>query len=485
MRRITAPPFCGPIFLSIFLLACTPLHAQTAPPAGTSVAVRMLDAVDSSRDPAGKQYRASVTKAVDAGNGVMIPQGAVAAVTLVNSNNGSGWTAQLVSVTVNGQPVAVTSGSASVTAAAQTAAGNAVSSLNSMLGGFGHHVNAPAAATAIATGQRVVLPLGTTLSFVLSQPPASSPASTVPAASAGQAAPVQQTASAAPAPAPNPAPGPPAVAAPGQHWWLCRYVDPKDIYKAVLGSRVYFAVFPDFDSNAASLGEVGGMAYSTAMVKHFIGYVRENYTVTALAGNPTGQYTGNVGGFCKRASDDAASRAYSVDLMKKQFPSNHFEGIQVDFADTPAQDAPIDAKLASEAAAAAKAAATPTAAANQKYAWCHSAWAGVTGTKLPAGTVLYFSDVFAETIPSPPPGATPPGGKTGNGWAQANADTLFQAPFIAFLKKQYGKDVGADCSAWDPPTQAGLQNAQRNKQQFEDMTKQLNGQVVETGWSGH
>ena len=51
---------------------------------------------------------------------------------------------ELVSVIVNGQPVAVTSGAASVTAAAQTAAAGALSTVNSVLGGFGHHVNAPA-----------------------------------------------------------------------------------------------------------------------------------------------------------------------------------------------------------------------------------------------------------------------------------------------------------------------------------------------------
>ncbi|MGH9756979.1 MAG: hypothetical protein ACRD4M_04530, partial [Candidatus Acidiferrales bacterium] len=150
--------------------------------------------MDSSKDPAGKQYRASVTKAVDAGNGVKILRGAPAVVTLENSGNGSGWTAQLVSVTVNGQPIAVTSGSASLTAGAQTAAGSAVSSINSMLGGFGHHVSAPSGVTAIATRQRVVLPPGTMLTFVLGPPPAANPAS--PTAPASQ----PLTASAAPAP---------------------------------------------------------------------------------------------------------------------------------------------------------------------------------------------------------------------------------------------------------------------------------------------
>ncbi|MGH9679784.1 MAG: hypothetical protein ACRD4Y_07515 [Candidatus Acidiferrales bacterium] len=77
-----------------------------------------------------------------------------------------GWTTQLVSVTINGQTVAVASGPASVTASAATSAMNSVSS---MLGGFGHHVK-PTSVTAVATGQRVVLPPGATLTFVLTQP---------------------------------------------------------------------------------------------------------------------------------------------------------------------------------------------------------------------------------------------------------------------------------------------------------------------------
>jgi hypothetical protein len=492
LRRTKVSASFGPLFLSMFLVAMflvgstaftRALHAQ-APAAGTTVAVKMLDAVDSSSDPAGKQYRASVTKAVTASNGVAIAQGAAATVTLTNS--GSGYTAQLSSITLNGQPVAVTSGSASVTGA-QSAASSAINSVGSV---FGHHVSAPSAVTAVATGQRVVLPPGITLTFVLSQPPAASPAApTAPAAPAGQPV-IASSAPASSTPAPNPAPGPPPAVAPGQHWWMCQYVDPKDLYKPVLGSRIYFSVFPAFPSSAASLGEVGGMAYSTAMVKHFIGYVRQNYKVTDLPENPTGQYTGQFGGRCKRSSDDAATRANGMDMMQKQWASSTppIEAIQVNFADTPAEDAAIDAKLAGAATASATAAATPTAAANQNYVWCHSAWVGTTGTKLPTGTVLYFSDVFAGTIPPPPSGATT-GGKTGNGWAEVNASTTFQPPFFAFLQKKYGfKDAGnypVSCSASDPPTLAGLQNAQKHKQEFVDMTKQLNGQVVETGWSGH
>ncbi|HEY5054563.1 MAG TPA: hypothetical protein VII58_00285 [Acidobacteriaceae bacterium] len=175
--------------LFLVSIISTPALPAQAPAAGAAVAVRMMEAIDSSKDPAGKQYRASVTKAVDAGNGLMIPQGAVAAVTL--AKGGTGWTTQLASVTVNGQSVAVASGPASVTSNLQTAATSAVSAVGSMLGGFGHHVNAPSGVTAVAMGQRVVLPPGITLTFVLSQPPAANAA-----APAGQ----PLTASASPAP---------------------------------------------------------------------------------------------------------------------------------------------------------------------------------------------------------------------------------------------------------------------------------------------
>jgi hypothetical protein len=212
MRKMNVSAYFVRRLLSTFLvasMAATPAlqaQTQTAPAAGTSVTVRLLDAVNSANDAAGKQYRASVSSAVHAGNGVMIPQGAVAAVRLDNGGNGSGWTTQLVSVTIDGQPVAVASSSASVTSAAQTAAQAKMKALNGMnsILGAGHHVNAPADIAAVASGQRVILPMGTTLHFVLSQPLAPSPA-----LSAGQ--PIVASAS----PAPSPASGPAATSGAG------------------------------------------------------------------------------------------------------------------------------------------------------------------------------------------------------------------------------------------------------------------------------
>jgi hypothetical protein len=155
--------------------------------------------------------------------------------------------------------------------------------------------------------------------------------------------------------------------------------------------------------------------------------------------------------------------------------------VAVDWTYTPAQAAEASA---AESAAAAHTAAqqAPTAAANQNYVWCHSAWAGTAGTPMPPGTVMYFSDVFAAvTLPQ-----QQSSGKTGNGGAYINAVAAFQTPFFAFLQKKYGYNPNSNypvsCSISDPPTVAGLQNAQKNKQQFEDLAKQNRGQIVETGW---
>ena len=132
MRRMNAPAYSGPLFLSMFLLASVSLHAQ-APATGTTVSVKMIDTVNSGSDPAGKQYRASVTKAVTAANGIAIAQGAAATVTLTSS--GSDYAEQLSSITVNGQVVAITSNSATVSAVAQYAQEKAASAVGSVLGG--------------------------------------------------------------------------------------------------------------------------------------------------------------------------------------------------------------------------------------------------------------------------------------------------------------------------------------------------------------
>ncbi|MDR3755113.1 MAG: hypothetical protein P4K78_14955 [Terracidiphilus sp.] len=148
------------------------IHAQTAPAAGTRVVVKMVDTVDSASDSVGRQYRALVTAGVDAGKGVIIEQGSSATVTVTSS--GSGYTAQLSSVTVNGQVVAVTSSSATLSGPAQNVQAKTTGAVTSVLGGLGHHVRAPANVASAAMGQHVFLPTGTTLTFVLGASPASS-----------------------------------------------------------------------------------------------------------------------------------------------------------------------------------------------------------------------------------------------------------------------------------------------------------------------
>ena len=170
-------------------------QAQNMPAAGTTVGVRMIDAIDSDRDPAGKQYRASVTQPVNSGH-VTIAAGAAATVSLAKVQ--SGWVAQLTSLFIDGQTVAVTSGTATVSG--NGAAQNTAKAVNSVLGGLGRRSNAPASVAAVASGARVMLPPGTTLSFVLAAMPSSTaaaPASDSQAHDGTQAAP----APAAPAPA--------------------------------------------------------------------------------------------------------------------------------------------------------------------------------------------------------------------------------------------------------------------------------------------
>jgi hypothetical protein len=177
---------------------------------------------------------------------------------------------------------------------------------------------------------------------------------------------------------------------------------------------------------------------------------------------------------------NAQSPALQASMYQTAMISNKRTGhsVTVDWSYTPAQAA--EARTAESADAAKTAAAqAPTAPANQVYVWCNSSWAGTAGTMMPAGTVMYFSDVFAAVPPQP----LGPGSGHGNGGAQRAAMAAFQTPYLAFLQKKYGyKDGGADCRPLYPPTVAGLQAAQKAKQDFEDLAKQNRGQVVETGW---
>jgi hypothetical protein len=136
---------------------------------GTSVEVRMIDPLDSNNNAAGKTYRASVTKAVTAGS-VTIPQGAIA--TVIVMNNGANSTAQLSSITVNGQAIPTSSSSVAVTPNNGVVGAATAQTVGSVIKLFGHHASTAAAPAnqVAAMGAHIKLPSGAQLTFVLSAP---------------------------------------------------------------------------------------------------------------------------------------------------------------------------------------------------------------------------------------------------------------------------------------------------------------------------
>jgi len=181
MRRITCLTDCELALFCMLLGVPIASGQQTAPavpePAAYNVAVKMIDLVDSSSDPAGKQYRAGVVRPVAMGNWIIIAQGSAATVVLVR--NGSGWSVQLSSLVIKNQVTTVTSNSGTVMgAAAQTNITNAANAASGALGGLhGRKPNSLPAVAAVATGERVVLTPGITLVFAVSQiPPSNAPA---------------------------------------------------------------------------------------------------------------------------------------------------------------------------------------------------------------------------------------------------------------------------------------------------------------------
>jgi hypothetical protein len=455
MRRTAAYP--GPHFLSIFLLASTALHAQ-APAAGTTVSVKMIDTVNSSGDPAGKQYRASVTKAVDAGNGVTIPQGAAATVTLTSS--GADYAAQLSSITINGQAVAVTSDSATVSAVAQYAASKAASAVGSVLGGLGHHVSAPAAVAAAATGQHVSLPTGTTLTFVLGVSPASNQAASATSAPAPTAQPMEASAAPAPSPAASSAPGPSAngryvYCYTGHPAWA-----PTNSYTSATEPVTYFSeIFPET------------IDYGLHVSVDWNNFLQQKSLPHAQAG-----------------CDDAIG--LSAAQTKKQQKQDEYRKENKQVVETGWKFNPADDSAASQASAAAASPVAATAynkectalfgihanehcaaAANEYYVYCSGGSPDSTGPR-------YFSDVFAFNKDVSPEGLS--------------ADL---APsFLLFLETKYGVKASSEfyptnrytggayptaCSSSLTP----LSWAQHEKQVREDnATKNLHQQIVETGW---
>ena len=447
--HVYGPQFVSIVFsMSIVFAPSQRVHAQTDPNPGTIVTVRMIDAVNSAADPAGKQYRASVTKTVTAGNGVTIPQAATATVSL--ASNGSGYIAQLSSITINGQPVAVASSSSSVTSAAQSAAGSAVNAVNSVLGGFGHHVSAPAGVAAVATGQRVFLPPGTTLSFVLSQPPASS--DTMPAAQPAAAQPTMAVAAAAPTPAGSPA------AANGRYVFCStgHYASaPTNSFTSATEPATYFSeIFPET------------INYGLHVSVDWNNFLQQKSLPHAQAG-------------CDDAIGLSAAQAkkqQKEDEYRKEKKQVMETGWTYEPGAAPASATPTQATTATayykECAALFGNIANEHcgAAANEYYVYCSSANLD--------GPVVYFSDIFAFNK------------DVSSGGLSADL-----APsFLLFLETKYGVKVSNDFyptsryTGGSYPTDCSrsfmtLSYARSMKQLNEDsFTKSLHKQIIETGW---
>ena len=149
----------------------------TTTPAEDTVVVRMIDAVDSSRDAQGKEYRAVVTK--DAAAGLMaIHKGSPAKIVLVRT--ASGWLTQLIAVNIYGKEAEVTSRSATVMGLVPGAAGGVVGVATGLLGGFGRK-KAATPANPTVSGDQVNLIPGTEVQFTLGPPQGPIPARGAPA----------------------------------------------------------------------------------------------------------------------------------------------------------------------------------------------------------------------------------------------------------------------------------------------------------------
>ena len=154
-------------------------QGEAAPPVTANITVRLVDAVNSSTDQPGKRYRAVVTKGATAG-GVQIPENTLASITLAQQSAGT-FSAQLVSLKLNGQDVAVSSTAVTATSMAQQAQ-QAAKKIGGLLSSFGKQSAAANQATAaISTaGNHVAIPPGTSLTFSTSVPQPGVPLTSAP-----------------------------------------------------------------------------------------------------------------------------------------------------------------------------------------------------------------------------------------------------------------------------------------------------------------
>ncbi|HKC85687.1 MAG TPA: hypothetical protein VKG02_06930 [Blastocatellia bacterium] len=159
-------------------------------PGGTAISVRLIDSIDSEKDKAGDEFRASLEDPIKVGDAVVAPKGSDARVRLVEDKQSGKFTGraeltiQLLSFSVNGKTVPVETASVSeysksqgASTAKKAAAVGAVGAVIGALagGGKGAAIGAGAGAAAGAgsgvfmKGQRVKIPSETLLTFTTQQ----------------------------------------------------------------------------------------------------------------------------------------------------------------------------------------------------------------------------------------------------------------------------------------------------------------------------
>jgi hypothetical protein len=306
-----------------------------------------------------------------------------------------------------------------------------------MLGGFGHHVKAPSGVTAVAMGQRVVLPPGTTLTFVLSQPPAPNSAS-----------PGTPMASAAPAAPPSPVSIHGGVAS--GYFISCSTSQGGGIESYVTGV---------FQSPVTRMPN-GGFLVDQSVLNRFYAYLtQKGYKFKRPAGNSG----------CEVKPTEAEAKVAQHQRYLSGGCSNCGKVVETEWKDGSGEAADPAAQPMTASAAPvvnpSPAAAGPALGPNQTYALCFSE----------GGPIVYFSDIFA--VPALPPSAF-----HGNGGDYRNAVYALGDHFQTFLQKKYGSKSPVSCAMNFMPTAGGLKAAQDRKQRVQDQAKQGKAQVVETGW---
>jgi hypothetical protein len=159
-------------------------------PSGTQIGIRLIDSIDSEKDKAGDEFRASLEDPITIGDEVVVKKGADARVKLVEDKQSGKFTGkaeltvQLLSVVVNGKTVPISTTSVTEYSKSQTgstvkkaaivgAAGAVIGALAG--GGKGAAIGGGAGAAAGAgsgifmKGQRVKIPSETLLTFTTQQ----------------------------------------------------------------------------------------------------------------------------------------------------------------------------------------------------------------------------------------------------------------------------------------------------------------------------